>query len=475
MNYYQAEQFLLDFAKLPRKEYLADPKHCDWYLKRLQFFLDIIGNPEAQIPHYIHITGTSGKGSVATYLQSILVASGKRVGLSTSPHPTYITERWKINNREMTRTEFASLVSWLKNKYKIYTKKTPFDNLSLFEFTEALGLKYFADKKIEWLVTEVGAGGRYDSSNIIPHKDIAVITNIGLDHVGIIGNNKSEIAYEKSGIIKTGCKVFTAETDPKILKIIKKECALTKTKLFAINKPRYSIVIPTDRHRERRNPLTQTMSLKHSLRDPSATLGMTSGDESGTIFKYKNQTYTLTAPGEHQIVNAILCIEIARALKINNNTIKKGLASAKQPLRFEIVNKNPLIILDGAHNPDKMKTTVVTLRDSSATLGMTNDEHRLHLLVGFSADKNIKQMVKQLSALKPTTITCSQTSAPGARPAISPNDLAKLFRTSSPKATIKTSPNHIQAYKTICKTLKTNDVLLVTGSIYFSGQLRPII
>ncbi|OGH87514.1 MAG: hypothetical protein A3J93_03220 [Candidatus Magasanikbacteria bacterium RIFOXYC2_FULL_42_28] len=468
MNFKEAEQFLLDFAKLPRKEYLTDSNHCDWYLKRLQFFLDLIGNPERKIPHYIHITGTSGKGSVATYLQSILVASGKRVGLSTSPHPTYITERWKINNREISRAEFAFLVNWLKNKYKIYTKKTPYDNLSLFEFTEALGLKYFADKKVEWLVTEVGAGGRYDSSNIIPHKDIAVITNIGLDHVGIIGNNKSEIAYEKSGIIKTGCKVFTAETDPKILKIIKKECKLTNTKLFTINKPRYQIlrhspVIP--------NECEESPSQSVANGDPSsarASLGMTNGvDEYSTTFKYKNQTYTLTAPGEHQIINAILCIKIARALKIKDSAIKKGLANAKQPLRFEIVHKNPLIILDGAHNPDKMKTTVATLKQ-------LRQNRPLHLLVGFSADKNIKQMVKQLSTLKPISITCSQTTAPGARPAISPNELTKLFKIDCPKTKIKTSPNPIQAYKTIHKTLNTGDILLVTGSIYFSGQLRPI-
>jgi len=96
MHYTEAYNFLISLNNLPRKEYMADPRHCGWYLKRLQFFLDILGNPEKKIPHYVHVTGTSAKGSVCNMMNSILHASGKKVGLLTSPHPSVILERWKI-------------------------------------------------------------------------------------------------------------------------------------------------------------------------------------------------------------------------------------------------------------------------------------------------------------------------------------------------------------------------------------------
>ena len=240
MNFNQAYNYLLSLQSLPRKEYMKDPKHCSVYLKRLQFFLDILGNPEKKIPHYIHVTGTSGKGSTVAFLHSILNEAGYKVGSTQSPHPTTITERWQVGNKYMSKSEFVELIEFIKPKLDEYIKTSPYDMLSFFEICEAIGFLYFKKKKVKWAILEVGLGGRYDASNIIPYKDVAIITNIGLDHTNILGNDKKVIAYEKAGIIKKGCMVFTGERNKKILEFesseVNKILLTTPDNLFELEK-----------------------------------------------------------------------------------------------------------------------------------------------------------------------------------------------------------------------------------------------
>jgi len=464
MNFKQTEKYLYDLARLPRQEYMSDNRHCSLYLKRLQYLLNLLGNPEKKIPHYIHVTGTSGKGSVCIMLHKILQAAHKKTGLSISPHYSCITERWQINGKEMKKNEFAKLVTSIKPKINRYLKESPYEPPSYFEILEAIGLLYFAWHKVQWAVLEVGLGGRYDASNVIPYKDVAVITNIGLDHENIIGPTKADIAFEKAGIIKPGCTVFTQERDEKMLDIIKAECKKTKTRLEI---PNFQF------------PISKQFS-------------------NFQIFNFQNYQYELSVLGEHQINNAILCIEIAKSLKISDKAIKNGLAKVKLPLRMEIMQKNPLIILDGAHNPDKMKTTVESLKhlitkaqkhkstkapqtplkgnwgvltDSNLTVKQFNN---LHLLVGFSADKNIKKMIKQLATLKPQTIAVTKNTTNPFREPADPKILAEQFKKLLPKAKIKSFPNPNTAFAWLKKKAHKDDIILSTGSIFVSGQIRPV-
>ena len=229
MTYNEANDFLISLSNLPRKKYLKDKKHCAIYLKRLQFFLNLLGNPEKQIPHYIHVTGTSGKGSVCLMLSAILKKSGRKVGTITSPHPSTITERWDINGRSVSQKRFSELVEFIKPKLDDYLRTSPYEIPSFFEIVTAIGLLYFAEEKIDWAIIEVGLGGRYDSTNVIPNRDACVITNIGNDHQDIIGPTKQDIAYEKAGIIKRGCQIFTMEKNKRMLKIIQNECTIKKS------------------------------------------------------------------------------------------------------------------------------------------------------------------------------------------------------------------------------------------------------
>ncbi|MDD2656957.1 MAG: Mur ligase family protein [Patescibacteria group bacterium] len=430
MSFAEAYNYILSLSNMPRMEYMKEGNMCDWYLKRLQFFLDLLGNPEKKIKHYIHVTGTSGKGSTVSFLHNILQASNKRVASTYSPHPTVITERWKVGNKFMTKKEFVEIVEYLKPKLDEYLEKTPYDMLSFFELTEVIGFIYFAKKKVDWLVLEVACGGRYDSSNIIPYKDVAVITNIGLDHVGIIGNNKEEIAYEKAGIIKQNCTAFTTEQDKKILNIIEKEADKEKVNLHKLKINNYKI--------------------KKEKID-------------SVIFEYEDVDFEIKALGPHQIKNAILCINVAKFLKIKISNIQQGLKQTQQPLRFEIVQEKPYIILDGAHNEDKIKSTVEAMKKIKT--------NKLYIITGFSGDKKVNNMIKSLSTLNPTFVCATKNTNNHFRKVADPKIIAKEFtKNKNTKTKIFLDPQ--DALEFCLAKMKKNDALLITGSIFLSGQLR---
>lgn len=435
MNFSEAYNFIISLNNLSKNDYLGGKDNPKLYLKRLRCLLDLMGNPEKKIPHYIHITGTSGKGSVATFISSIARAGEKKAGLLTSPHPSVITERWEVGGKEMNKNEFIENIAYLKTALKKYLDKytnAPWGLPSFFEITTAMALKYFAGKHVDFAVLEVGCGGRYDSTNIIPKKDIAIITNIGLDHTDILGASKEKITLEKSGIIKRGCKVLTMERDPKIYALIARQAKTAGARLIKFNS-KYSLI------------KTGTQ---------------------GSVFKYQNQTYTLSVLGKHQIENAILAIQAAQLLKIKDSVIKKGLAQTKIPIRMEVVSAKPLIILDGAHNPDKIRATIQTITG----LNLKN----INLLVGFSGNKNIKKMISQLAKLKPKTIACTRYTINPLRRVADPKDLAQRFKKLLPKTNIKIFIDPKDAFLDTKKQLKTKDTLLVTGSMFLAGELRTL-
>ncbi|MFH1789852.1 MAG: Mur ligase family protein [bacterium] len=415
---------------------MADPRHCGWYLKRLNFFLNLIGNPEKKIKRFAHITGTSGKGSVCNMLTSILMASNCKVGLLTSPHPSIIVERWGINGRPMPKKEFAKVMEKIKPKLNEYIRTTPYDMLSYGEMSTAIALYYFAMQKVDWAVLEVGCGGRYDSTNIIPKKELAVITNIGLDHKGTIGATKNEIAYEKAGIIKRGCVAFTGESNSKILEIIANECRRQKVKLSKINCS------------------TKNYKIKKF-------------DLDGMKFIYQNNEYFLPIMGEHQIKNAILSIEIAKSLKISENEIKQGLKNIKIPICMEVVSKKPLIIFDGAHNKEKIKTTISTVNRINLA-----GNYMINLIVGFSDNKDWFGMIRQLGALNPKSIACTRFTNNPFRKTANPKLIADQFKKILPKAEIQIFLDPKKALNWSKKQNEGNGLLLTTGSIFLSGEIR---
>jgi dihydrofolate synthase/folylpolyglutamate synthase len=223
MTYQEAYEYFESLNNLPRLyNGKNNSQNTPATIISIRQMLRLAGNPELKIPHYIHVTGTSGKGSVSMMMSNILHAQGLKVGLITSPHPSVLRERWQINNVSMSEAEFVEIITELKPVWDEYVNTVKYTFPSMVNLNTFIAFYYFAKNNVDYAVMEVACGGKNDGTNVIPHKDVAIITNIGLDHISILGDTKEKIAINKAGIITKKSAVLTAETDPKILKIISK-------------------------------------------------------------------------------------------------------------------------------------------------------------------------------------------------------------------------------------------------------------
>jgi len=295
-------------------------------LERISYLLEKLGNPHLKFKS-IHVAGTNGKGSTCAMAASILKEAGYKVGLYTSPHLFDYTERIKVNGKDIARKEFRqglSLVKQLAGEPETeslgsLSKKEPRIHSqvpcepTVFEVLTALAFWYFAKKKVDYAVVEVGLGGRLDATNVLTPQ-VSVITNIDLEHTEILGKTLAKIAGEKAAIIKPGVPVVTAETKREPLAVVKKKAEEEGSLLTAV---------------------------------------------SGKQIAVSSQL-----PGEHQKLNAACAVAAVRlsGAKVTKTQLKNGLKKAEWPARFQIVSKKPLIIVDGAHNPAGAKVLAATLK-----------------------------------------------------------------------------------------------------------------
>ena len=347
--YYAAVAYLESLARAPHDQaYMHTHKqNPERFVERTRHFIKLLGSPHRGF-RFIHISGTSGKGSTVAYTHEILRQAGFRVGSFTSPYATTSIEKIKVNDKLIDPLALARIVEKIKPLIQHMDKNYQYGRPSYFEIFFAIAILYFKKMKCDWVVLEVGCGGTYDAGMIIP-KAIAVTTNIGLDHTKLLGNTLTKIAKEKAGIIRKNSHFFTTETRPNLLKIFEDECKKKNTKFHHIS-PLSTDAIP----------------------DVSPA--------------------SLLSSDPFQQANASLAIAIARHIKIDEKIIKKAISSANlPPCRFEIVQKNPLVILDGAHNPSKMQSVVHNLKN------LTYD--KLYTIFASSDTKNARQMIKQLAPI----------------------------------------------------------------------------
>lgn len=379
-----------------------DPKH---YLKRARLLYKLAGNPEKSAKKIIVITGTSGKGTSCNILHQILTESGHRVGTYFSPHPTTAIERIKVNNQYISPKKFVQTVE--KSKPIIKKCWRQFDVPSYFESFLLIALLYFKQKKCDIIIIEAGCGGRHDAANALSRIDIAAITNIGRDHLHIIGPTLKDVAHEKAGIIHQNV-CFTTEKKKSFLTIFQNQTKKTNSNLVKID---CNI-----------NP------------------------------------------------NRELAKSIAKHLKIKKTFIEKGIEKAKLPCRFEIIQKKPLTILDSAHNPDKLKYLRQKLNDAIAE-GELRSPERIHLVFALSAPKNIKAYLKPLldnfnCRVYATRFLISE------RKATDPKKIAKAIKKHWRKTKCEFFLDPRQAFYQAKKNLKSNQILIITGSTYLCGELR---
>jgi dihydrofolate synthase/folylpolyglutamate synthase len=420
-RYFKAVRFLEGLSNLPLpRDYSEDYKHSEGHLRRMRYFLELLGNPDKHFK-FIHITGTAGKGSVAQMMQEVLIASGKNTGLFTSPFTTTSIEKIRVNNKYIAPDEFADIVESLKPYINKAYAKCPYGGPSYFELFFAIALVYFARKKCEWVVCEVGCGGRHDMTNVIKCPVIAAITNINFDHMNVLGRTLKKIAYEKAGIIKNGSIFFTSETRPRLLKIFQETCRENKAEFNALK-------------------------------------GLVSANEDEL-----SRGGGLHLQGNHQFLNASLVTAMAKYLGIKEQDIIRGISAARLPCRFEIMQKAPLVVLDGAHNEVKMKSVVTNIKKLKF--------NKLFLIIGIAYNKEINDILPLIIPLADYIFaTRFQINE---RKCYQPAELAKLSAPyKQPKAKIEVYYDPKQALSKALELASLKDCVLATGSFFLTGELR---
>lgn len=405
--YYQAIQYLESLNNISGSyqmtNLIAHP-HPGMYLERMQDFLDMIGNPEKRFK-YIHITGTAGKGSVSSIVQSTLTAKGKKTGLFTSPFVVSTIEKIQVGKKYIDPIDFANILESIKPLIDAMTLSSRHGMPSYFEIIFAIALIYFKKEKCEYAVLEVGLGGRYDATNIIEKPLVTAITNIGLDHTQILGTTIEKIAYDKSGIIKKASHFFTTEDNNNLLSIFKKECENVQAEF------NQCVVIELD-------------------------------------YNQKNR-----------LLAGSICADLGIIKSPENVCVPDSL-----PARFEIINKNLLIIIDGAHNPSKIASTIYNLENHSYK--------KFFLVVAISADKDWKTMLKILLP-KTDKLYITRFNVQG-RQCVDLKILMKFARKYHPPCQILLFTDPIQAFNEAKESMRKNDALLVTGSFFLAGNIRKL-
>ena len=394
---------------------------CKPGLERITALCDMMGHPERELK-FIHVAGTNGKGSFCSMTDSVLRAAGYKVGLYTSPYIYEFNERMRVNGENIPNDTLAALTEYVKQ-----FAETMEDSPTEFELITAIAFEYFKRESVDVVVLEVGMGGRFDSTNIIRNPLLSVITGIALDHTAFLGDTVEAIAGEKAGIIKDSSPVLYGGEDDVAREVIKSTAY------------------------ERGSEFYET--------DYSA-LSIKSSDLSGTIFDYRlNKNVRIPLLGLYQPRNASLVLDAIdilrdRGLKISDEAIALGLANAKWRARFEIIGNEPLVIFDGAHNPQGIRAAVDSIKTYFG-------EKKVAVFTGVLKDKDYNAIAKTLSEVADTAFTIT----PDNPRALSAEEYAKVLEECGIAATPCQSISEALALgKEAAKS--ANTALCCLGSLY---------
>jgi dihydrofolate synthase / folylpolyglutamate synthase len=410
-------------------------------LSRMTRLMDGLGNPQDKLK-YIHVAGTNGKGSVCRYLYEVLLASGYSVGLYTSPFLEEFRERIEMDH-EMIPVEGLDRITDLVIGEAEQMVSEGLDSPTEFEIVTAIAFVYFAEKMPDFVLLEVGLGGKGDSTNIIKNPLISVITSIGHDHMDRLGNTLTAIAAEKAGIIKPGV--------PIVIQVADKEAARVIARVAY----------------EKRSPILDAGKLKPT--GVEITLSGTRFELSIAGIHYHNVEISMA--GEHQVKNAITAlaaIELLRKssiIKIDQEGLCKGMKAARVKGRFEILGSNPCFILDGAHNREGVEALIHAV-----------DRHffgkKILYVVGILADKEVDMMVDCMAAYGAGSgfFIATEPNNPRKLPAAS---LCAAFRSRGCECIEVPHPKDALAR---AKEMSPEfDAVLFTGSLYMIGEIRKVL
>jgi len=370
----------------------------------------------------IHVAGTNGKGSTATYIKSILKNTGKHIGFFVSPFVVCFNERIQINDRYISNAEIMHYCNILYDYSNEYYKKYN-DVIPFFELTFLMALLYFMDRNIDAAIIECGVGGLLDATNILK-TDLAIITNIGFDHMNTLGNSLEEIAQHKLGIAKNGMTCLTCVDD---------------------NLKEYF-----DEYASKNN-----INMIH-VNDYVSNIKLNEATE----FMYKNNPYKASLLATYQAYNASLAIEAVNIIEPNIpiDLIRFGLMEASWPGRMEKVSQNPLVILDGAHNIHGIDALVKSVKEM-------NNNKKVIIIFSALSDKAFDKMLNSLDNIASKYYFTSINDLRATDPIVFTNYTQKDYEVIN---------NIEECLNTAIYNLKNDEMLLVTGSLHFISLMREI-
>lgn len=383
-------------------------------LERIKTVLEKLGNPQNDLKA-IHIAGTNGKGSVSAMLASVFKTAGFNTGLFISPYIIDFRERIQINGEYISENDLCLFAERVKDTGV---------RLIEFEFITALAFLYFKSKNIDILICETGLGGRLDATNTLDNLVCAVITKIGLDHTAILGETIEKIAEEKCGILRNCPTITTFNQNKAALDVIK----LHSDKLTV--------------------PDTDNCEIIKS-------------DITGNTFIYKGEKFETTLSGEYQIENAITVIETVNksGYYIPYNILYEGIKNTSFPARLEVVSKNPLIVIDGAHNPDGAEVLKKELQKYGG---------KATAIIGVMRDKNYKEVLSATLPYCKNAVAVKVENLPRSLPALELKKVAEEFCYTT------LADNYTEALK-IAKELSDENPIFIFGSLYLAADIRKIL
>lgn len=407
-------------------------------LERIKILLERLGNPEKSLK-ILHIAGTNGKGSVSRFLYEGIQANGYRAGLYTSPFLEVFNERIEADGRMISDEELADLTDRVTGEAEKMVEEG-MDSPTEFEVVTAIAFLFFQEKELDYVVLEVGLGGRGDSTNVIDAPLISVITSISMDHMDRLGNTLEEIAGEKAGIIKPGIPVVMNVNQRDAARVIASKAYKSGAKLFDVS------------------PIPVRI-LEESLE--GSTLNM-------ELFGTDYSDVRISMAGRHQTENiktALAALEILRKngqIRLQRDRLYEGVLKARQPGRMEMMAKDPLILLDGAHN----QAGAAALAEAAEYL---LPKGKIRMIIGALADKDVEGMISEFLKITKDFIATE----PNNERRMTAGQLSDIINDRG--GNCKAIPEPAEALKKALSEQEPPDVLIAAGSLYLIGQLRGII
>lgn len=396
-----------------------------------------LDNPQSRIP-CIHVAGTNGKGSTCAMLAAILRQAGLKTALYTSPHLVRFNERCQINGENISDERLSFWLEQVESAAAKVEERVGIGPASFFDLATAVAFSHFWDEKVDIAVIETGLGGRWDATNVITPL-ASVITSIGLDHTSVLGNTVSQIAAEKAGIIKPGVPVIISALPPEAEQVI-----MARARDLAA--PLISAVDNVAIYERAQDLTGQKFKIRTKLRDY------------GSI--------TLPLLGQHQIANcstAITTIEVLESrLHVNPEAIKTGLSKTVWPGRLQVISYDPIIIVDGAHNPESARALRMALDEMVGS-------RPLGFILSFMGDKDVRHFLEQIAPLASRCWIVELNNQRAMRGA----EIAQLLQPYQVPGEIALLPTALEEARDWAKA--NGGCVCVTGSLYLAGEILSVL